>query len=121
MYVMNNYGGLFYYKITNCLIDEEGFKQSKCKSSVYYKYAPYGSKLVVSYYVDDCVYWYTFEKLVKCFVDTIGNIFQVNFLGNAHWFMSIRISQLKYHSISLDQAIYATPIVAKYLNTATIK
>ena len=35
--------------------------------------------------------------------------------------MSIRISQLKGHSISMDQAIYATSIVAKFLDTATAK
>ena len=35
--------------------------------------------------------------------------------------MSIIISQLKEHSISVDQARYATSIVAKYLDTATIK
>ena len=35
--------------------------------------------------------------------------------------MSIRISQLKYHSISVDQARYATSIVAKYLYTVTVK
>ena len=45
----------------------------------------------------------------------------MNFLGYAHWFMSIRISQLRDHSISLDQARYATSIVAKYLDTATVK
>ena len=45
----------------------------------------------------------------------------MNFLGYAHWFMSIRISQLKDHSISVDQDIYATSIVTKYLDTATVK
>ena len=35
--------------------------------------------------------------------------------------MSIRISHLKDHSISVDQARYATSIVAKYLDTATVK
>ena len=35
--------------------------------------------------------------------------------------MSIRISQMKNHSISVDQARYATSIVAKYLDTATVK
>ena len=35
--------------------------------------------------------------------------------------MSIRISQLNDHSISVDQARYATSIVAKYLDTATVK
>ena len=35
--------------------------------------------------------------------------------------MSIRSSQLKGHSISMDQDRCATSIVAKYLDTATIK
>ena len=35
--------------------------------------------------------------------------------------MSIRIYQLKDHSISVDQGRYATSIVAKYLYTATVK
>ena len=89
--------------------------------SIYYKYAPDGSKIVVLYYVDDCVYWYTNEDIGKWFVDTLGNIFHMNFLGYAHWFMSTRISQLKDHYISVDQARYATSIVEKYLDTATVK
>ena len=51
----------------------------------------------------------------------LGNRFHVNFLGYAHWFMSIRIPQLKYHSIYMDQARYATYIVANYLDTAKVK
>ena len=45
----------------------------------------------------------------------------MNFLGYAHWFISIIISQFKDHSISVDQAIYSTSIVGKYLDTATFK
>ena len=89
--------------------------------SIYYKYAPDGSKTVVLSYVDDCVYWYTNEDLGKRFVNTLGKRFHVNFLVFAHWFMSIRISQLKDHSISVELARYATSIVAKYLDTATVK
>ena len=73
------------------------------------------------YHVDDCVYWYTSEGLVKCFVDTLDIRFHVNFLVYAHWFISIIIFQMTYHSISLDQDRYANSIVAKYLDTATIK
>ena len=51
----------------------------------------------------------------------LGKRSHVNFLGYAHWFMSIRISHMKDHLISLDQARYATSIVAKYLDTATVK
>ena len=35
--------------------------------------------------------------------------------------MSIRISQMRDHSISVDQAIYATSILGNYLDTATSK
>ena len=54
-------------------------------------------------------------------MDTLGKILHVNLLGYANWFMSIRIYQLKYHSISVDQARYATSVVEKYLDTATVK
>ena len=86
-----------------------------------YKYAPDGSKIVILSCVDNCVYFYTNESLGKCFVDTLENRFHVNFLGYAHWFMSIIISQMKDHSISVDQDKYSTSIVAKYLDTATFK
>ena len=89
--------------------------------SIYYKYAPYVSNIFVSSYVDDCVYWYTSEALGKWFVDTLGEIFHVNFLGYAHWFMSIGISHIKDHYVSVDQDRYPTSIVAKYLDTDTVK
>ena len=84
-------------------------------------YAPDGSKLFVLSYVDDCVYWCTSEKLGKCFVDTLGNRFHVKFLGYAHWFVSISISQLRDHYISVDHVMYDTSTIAKYLDTATVK
>ena len=89
--------------------------------SIYYNYAPDGSKIAVLSYVNDCVYWYTNEDPGKWVVDTLGKRFHVSFLGYAHWFMSIIISQLKDNSISVDRSRYATSIVAKYLDTATVK
>ena len=54
-------------------------------------------------------------------MDTLGKIFHVKFLGYAHWFISIRISQMKDNSIYVDQARYATSIFEKYLDTAAVK
>ena len=54
-------------------------------------------------------------------MDTLVNILHVNLLGYAHWFMSTRISQIKDHSISVDQARYATYIVEKCLDTNTVQ
>ena len=81
---MTNYGKLFSDEITNWLIYKAGFKQSQYQISIYYKYAPDGSKLVVLSYVDYCVYWYTSEELLKWFVDTLGNIFHVKFQVYVH-------------------------------------
>ena len=89
--------------------------------SIYYKYAIYGTNIVILSYVDDCVYWYTSGVIGQRFVYTSGKRFHVNFLGYAHWLMSIIISQINNHSISVDHARYATSIVVKYLDTATVK
>ena len=86
MYGMPNSGKLFADEVKEWLI-EEGFIQSQCQMSIYYNYAPDGSKIVVLSYVGDCVYWYTNEDIGKWFVDTLGKRFHVNFLGYAHWFM----------------------------------
>ena len=54
-------------------------------------------------------------------LDTLGNRLCVKFLGYAHQFMSISISQLNDNSISVYQDRYSTSIVDKYLYTATVK
>ena len=46
MYGMTNYGKLFSDEFTEWLL-EAGFIQSQCHMSIYYKYAPDGSKIVV--------------------------------------------------------------------------
>ena len=58
---------------------------------------------------------------IHMIVDKLGNIFHVNFLGYAHWFMYIKKPIPKDNSILLYQAIYATFVVVKYLDTSTIK
>ena len=107
---MNNSGNLFSDELTEWLLGA-GYIKFQCQISIYYKYVPYETKIVVLSYVDDCVYWYTSEAHGKWFVETLGKIFHVNFLGYEHWFVSIRISQMTGHSISVDQAKYDTSIV----------
>ena len=58
MYGMTNSGNLFSDDLIEWFL-EAGFIQSQCQMSIYYKYAPNGTKIVVLYYVDYCVYWYT--------------------------------------------------------------
>ena len=88
---------------------------------IYHKYAPDGTKIVVLFYVYDYVYWYTSEALGKWFVDTLVKRFHVKSLEYALWFMLFGINQMKDPSIFIEQAIYATSIVAKYLDSTTVK
>ena len=83
MYGMTNSGKLFSDELTEWLLDS-GFIQSQCQMSIYYRYALYGTKIVVLYYVYDCVYWYTSEANKKWFVDALGKTFHVKFLEYAH-------------------------------------
>ena len=53
---MNKYGQLFADELTNWLIDEAGFKHSKCQMSVYDEYAPDGSKFEMCYLMLITVY-----------------------------------------------------------------
>ena len=62
MYEITNYGKMFADELTEWLI-KEGFVHSQCHMSIYYKYATYGSKIVVLSYVDDFVYWYKMNIL----------------------------------------------------------
>ena len=117
---MTNYGKLFADGLTEWLL-EVGVNQFQFQMSIYYNYTPDGKNIVVLSYVDDCVYWCTSETLEELCVDTLGNRFHVSFLVYAHWSMSIRIYQMKDNSISIDQARYVTPIVEKYLDTATVR
>ena len=86
MYGMTNSGKFFADELTEWLI-EEGFIQSQFQRSIYYKYAPDGSNIVVLSYVVDCFYWYKNEDIGKWFVETLGKRFHMSFLGFAYWFM----------------------------------
>ena len=118
---MTNYGKLFSDELTGYFINESGFKQYQLLMYIKYKYAPYGTKSVVLYYVNYYVYWCTCEALGKWFLYNLGKRFHVNFMGFSHWFIYISIFQLRCHSVSLYQDRYATYIVDRYLDTDTVK
>ena len=108
MYGMTNSGKLFADDSTEQLL-KTGFIQYLCQMSIYYKYAPQGTKTDVLSYVDDYVYCYTSEASGKLFVYALGNIFLVNFLGYAHWSISISIYQMKDHFIFAETEVAYQP------------
>ena len=61
---MTNSGKLFANELTDWLL-EAGFIKSQYQMSIYYKYSPYGTRVVVLSHVAECVYWYTSEAFEK--------------------------------------------------------
>ena len=59
---MTNYGKLFDDELIEWLV-EAGFIQYQFQMSIYYKYAPYGTIIVVLSYVDNDFYWCTSKAL----------------------------------------------------------
>ena len=47
---MNNSGKLLFDELTEWLL-ETGFNKSQSQMSIYYKYAPYGKNVVLSYFM----------------------------------------------------------------------
>ena len=86
MYDMTKSRNLFADELTGWLL-QASFIQYQCYMSIYNKYEPYGTIFFVLYYFDNCLYWYTSEALGKWFVDALGKIFHVKFLGYPNWFM----------------------------------
>ena len=68
---MTNSGNVFSDELTEWLL-ESGSIKSHCQMSIYYKYTPHGTNIIVLYYVDNCVYWCSYESLRKWFVENIG-------------------------------------------------
>ena len=44
---------------------EAGLIHSQYQMSIYYKYTPDGTTIVVLLYFDGCIYWYTYEAIGK--------------------------------------------------------
>ena len=83
MYGMTNSGKLFSDEFTEWSL-EAGFIKSQCQMYIYYKYVPYGTRIVDLSYVDDFVYWYNSEALGKWSVETLEKRFHVRICRLVH-------------------------------------
>jgi hypothetical protein len=97
-----------------------GFKPSKSAPCLFILINEKG-KIFVLNYVDDMLYFGTCDSEVKMFEERLQQRFNLELLGQAHWYLATRISQLSNFDIELDQSRYCQSIVKKYLETAGTK
>jgi hypothetical protein len=70
--------------------------------------------------VDDQLYFSNCEALLLDFEAAVKKDFDVDFLGQAHWYLQARIQQNADHSITLDQSRYAALICHRFIPTLPI-
>jgi hypothetical protein len=80
-----------------------------------------GSKVHLLNYVDDMLYYGTSKSRIKQFEELLTQRFNVELMGQAHWYLATRINQLSNYDIELDQSRYCKSIVKKCLDTAGCK
>ena len=63
----------------------------------------------------------TMKLLFRNFKDNLSKRFDVEFLGQAHWYLSARIHQVADFNVTLDQAQNCKAIVNRFLEKAGTK
>ena len=84
----------------------EGFVQSKVHPCFFCK--EYEDKSVVKLldYVDDRLYFSTSNASIKTFKEHLSECFDVEVLGQEHWYLLTCITQEQIFNITVDQSRY---------------
>jgi hypothetical protein len=120
MYGMTLSGKYWFLDLQDYLTDI-GFQSSSTIPSLFLKTDAEGDTIFLLNYVDDMLYHGTSETKVKNFEGLLQQCFNLELMGQAHWYLSTRINQLSNHDIELDQSRYCKAIVRKYLDSAGTK
>jgi hypothetical protein len=119
---MSMYGttlcGKYWYLDLLDFLKEIGYKEGDCIKCSFIKEFPDGSKIYLLNYVNDMLYHGTDTNKLQAFEKQLAERFHLELLGNAHWYLGSRITQLKNYDIEIDQSRYCKGIVKKYLETA---
>ncbi len=94
-----------------------GFTQSTVVRCLFHKEFADGSQIMLLDYVDDSLYFGTKVATVKQFEEQLSARFELELMGQAHWYLSTCITLLANFDIT-DQTRYCMSILKRYLETA---
>ena len=92
MYGMTHSGKFWYQELQEWLL-ENGFQQSTVVQCMFCKVYPDGSVVYFLDYVDDWLYFGNSEVALKQLETEISARFDLQLMGQAHWYLSPRIAQ----------------------------
>ena len=91
-----------------------GFERLKAAASIFVK-KQNGHKIILLNAVDDQLYYSTSDEMRKKFEYNVGQRFDVDLMGQAHWYLQSRITQSANFDITVDQSRYIALIIARFL------
>ncbi len=115
------YSGKYSYLDLKDWLVEEWFTQSRTSPCFFCKLFPDGSYVKLIVYVDNKLFFGKNDATLQEFKDKPSKRFVVEFLGQAHWYLSAKIYQDADFKITLDQARYCKAIVNRFLEKAGTK
>jgi len=117
MYGTTLCGKYCYLDLTEYLL-EVGFKPSECMRCLFIRTYADGVRIYILNYVDDMLYYCKDPVKLREFEEKLRARFNLELIGQAHWYLGTRINQLANYDIELDQSRYCAAIVKKYLDVA---
>jgi len=119
---MSMYGttlcGKYWYMDLMDYLKKAGFEEVDCFKCLFINEFPGGTKIFLLNYVDDMIYYGTNQDKLQLFEQQLGKRFNLELLGQAHWYLGGRIRQSANFDIELDQSRYCKSLVKRYLETA---
>ena len=101
-------------ELSSWLVDTYGFERCLAEPSIFRKYED-GHELVLINAVDDQLYYSTSEKMRHTFEQAVSKRYDVELMGQAHWYLQSRITQSANHDITIDQSRYIALICSRFL------
>jgi len=98
-----------------------GFMQSTVLRCLFYKKYFDGSVILILNYVDDMLYHGILEQTLANFELKLSERFNMELKGQAHWYLTTKITQLASFDIILDQTRNCKSIIKKYLGSVGCK
>ena len=110
--------GKYWYQELNDYLTEIGFSHSTTIPSLFWKTYPDSSVVFLLDYVDDLLYYRTSDMHIKDFEKQLSSRFDLEIIGQAHWYLACWIMQLANNNIVMHQSRYCLSTMKRVLDTA---
>jgi hypothetical protein len=117
MYGMTLSGKYWWQELQEFLV-QKAFVPSTTVPCFFSKHFDDGSFIKLLNYVDDLLYCSNSPSHMQAFEESLGKRFSIELMGQAHWYLSSRVTQEANFNISIDQSRYCLSVVKRYLDTA---